>query len=283
MNFLYASCRYDPFDRDAGSGVDFNMYEAFQQLGVELTHLGPFKDHRSLPEKLYRKAHRLFSRKLTAKFSKAHLHSCARIVDEAVARYQPDAIFTHNLTPPVYSRSSTPVIYKTDSILSNMHELWPTYLRLEFLRMLEWERKALQRSALIVTVNDWARKALLKDFHISTSRIMMMPISSSLPAEVIPQEEDKTISPNDLHLLSVGRRYHVKDSDKSIAITRMLRSKGINAQLRVVGLDGENADGVEFMGLYKKELCKKELTWRSMAENILAAFECVRTDEVTKK
>jgi len=278
MRILYASCRYDPFDRDAGSGVDFNMYKAFPQNGVTLTAVGPFKDHPSLLEKVYRKGHRLFSRKLTAKFSEGYLHSCARIVDEAAARYQPDAIFTHNLIPLVYSGSRTPVIYKTDAILSNMHEQWPTYSRLEFLRMLEWERKALQRSALIVTVSDWARKALLEDFHISTSRIIMMPISSSLPAEVIPQEEDKTISPNDLHLLSVGRRYHVKGIDKSIAITRMLRSKGINAQLRVVGLDGENADGVEFMGLYKKEL-----TWRLKAENILAAFECVRTDEVTKK
>lgn len=110
MKILYASCRYDPFDRDAGSGVDFNMYEAFQQNDAELTTVGPFKDRPSLLEKIYRKGHRLFSRKLTAKFSEAYLHYCARIVDETAERVQPDAIFTHNLIPLVYSRSKIPVI-----------------------------------------------------------------------------------------------------------------------------------------------------------------------------
>ena len=253
MKILYASCRYDPFDRDAGSGVDFNMYEAFQQNDVEMTTVGPYKDRPSLLEKIYRKGHRLFSRKLTAKFSEAYLHYCARIVDETAERVKPDAIFTHNLIPLVYSRSKIPVIYKTDAILSNMHEQWPSYSRFEYYRMLGWERKALNRSNLIVTVSHWAYEALLEDYHIPNSRIVVMPIPSSLPADVIPQQMDaKTISPDDLRLLSVAKDFNMKGIDISIAATKMLREKGINAQLRVVGQDGENSDGVEFMGLYKK-------------------------------
>jgi len=94
MKILYASCRYDPFDRDAGSGVDFNMYEAFQQNGVELVTVGPYKDRtlpvrEDLPERsppFSREAHR-------SKFSEAYLHSCARIVDETAEGVMPDAIF----------------------------------------------------------------------------------------------------------------------------------------------------------------------------------------------
>ncbi len=253
MKILYASCRYDPFDRDAGSGVDFNTYEAFQQNDVALSSVGPFKDHPSLLEKVYRKGHRLFSRKLTAKFSETYLHSCARIVDETAERTRPDAIFTHNLIPLVYSRSKIPVIYKTDAILSNMHEQWPSYSHFEYYRMLGWERKALDRSKLIVTVSQWAYQALLEDYHIPESKIVVMPIPSSLPAGVIPQKlEDKTMSPADLRLLSVAKDFNMKGIDISIAATKMLRAKGINAQLRVVGQDGENSEGVEFMGLYKK-------------------------------
>lgn len=253
MKILYASCRYNPFDRDAGSGVDFNMYEALQQNGVELTTVGPFKDDPSALEKLYRQGHRLFSRKLTAKFSESYLHYCARTVDETAEREKPDAIFTHNLIPLVYSRSRIPVIYKTDAIFSNMHEQWPSYSRFEYHRMLGWERKALDRADLIVTVSKWAYQALVEDYHIKESKIVVMPIPSSLPAEVIPpQMEAKTISPADLHLLSVAKDFHMKGIDISIAATKLLREKGINAQLRVVGQSGENSDGVEFMGLYKK-------------------------------
>jgi len=253
MRILYASCRYDPFDRDAGSGVDFNMYEAFQQNGVTLSTIGPFKDQRSLLAQVYRKAHRLFSHKLTAKFSEAYLRKCAQIVDETAGKEKPDAIFTHNLIPLVYSRSRIPVIYKTDAILSRMHEQWPTYSRFEYHRMLRWERKALRRASLVITVSDWARQALAEDYRIPEDRMLVRPIPSSLPAEVIPVAlEDKPISPTDLHLLSVAKDFNLKGIDISIAITRMLRAKGINAQLRVVGQSGDNTDGVDFMGLYKK-------------------------------
>jgi len=130
MKILYASCRYDPLDRDAGSGVDYNVLEAFKQLGCELRVIGPFKDTPSLVEKLYRRVHRLFSRKLTAKFSTSYLRKCAKLVDEAAEEYRPDAIFTHNLIPLVYSRSNVPVIYKTDAMLANTHAQWPTYSKL---------------------------------------------------------------------------------------------------------------------------------------------------------
>ena len=242
MKILYASCRYDPFDRDAGSGVDFNTYEAFQQNDVALSSVGPFKDHPSLLEKIYRKGHRLFSRKLTAKFSETYLHSCARIVDETAERTRPDAIFTHNLIPLVYSRSKIPVIYKTDAILSNMHEQWPSYSRFEYHRMLGWEKKALDRSNLIVTVSQWAYQALLEDYHIPESRIVVMPIPSSLPAEVIPQQmEDKTISPADLRLLSVAKDFNMKDGGgklQSVGFMRIVKGMTILLGVLCIGTTG---------------------------------------------
>lgn len=83
MRILYASCRYNPFDRDAGSGVDFNIYEAFQQVGGRPTHSGPFKQGKKQLEKFYRNTHHIFSRKLSAKYSESYLRMCANIVDEA--------------------------------------------------------------------------------------------------------------------------------------------------------------------------------------------------------
>lgn len=253
MKILYASCRYNPLDRDAGSGVDFNLYESFTQLGCELKILGPFKDHPGFSEKIFRKAHRVFSRKSTAKFSEAYLHFCAREMDQAAEEYHPDVIFTHNLIPLVYSRSSIPVIYKTDAILFNMHEQWPTYSQFEFHRMLRWEEKALARSSLVVTASHWAEKALVDHYHLPGARILVLPIPSSLPSEIIPSAlEPKSISGADLHLLAVAKDYHLKGVDIAAEATRRLRGKGINASLRVVGEDGEKEEGVEFMGLYKK-------------------------------
>ena len=254
MKILYASCRYDPLDRDAGSGVDYNLYQTFKEHGVELRIAGPFKDIPSQLERGYRRVHRLFSRKMTAKFSEAYLRACAIEIEKAANEFQPDAIFTHNLIPLVYIKTRFPIIHKSDAFLKNMHEQWPTYSKLEVLRMLSWEKKALEKCALVITASDWAVEPLLNYYHLPLSKIMIMPIPSSLPDSIIPERiEDKKIEHNEVHLLTVAKDFNLKGIDISIQITKLLRSEGINALLRVVGQKGIDLEGVQFMGLFKKE------------------------------
>lgn len=253
MKILYASCRYDPLNRDAGSGVDFNLAETFKQLGCELQFFGPVKDHPSWLEIIYRRVHRLFSRKLTAKFSEAYLHHCARLLDEAALEHSPDLIFSHNLIPLVYCKTDTPIIHKTDAVLSNTHEQWPTYSRLEYERMRRWETKAMKRCSLIVTASHWAEGALINDYHIPEFKILVLPIPSSLPLDVVPSAiPDKGISAQDLHLLAVARDPFMKGSDIAIETAKILRSRGISVTLRLVGQNGTDSPGIEYKGLYRK-------------------------------
>jgi glycosyltransferase involved in cell wall biosynthesis len=253
MKILYASCRYDPLDRDAGSGVDFNLFQTFQNHGADLQVIGPFKDSPSQIERVYRKAHHLFSHKNTAKFSEAYLHFSAIEVEKAAKNFQPDVIFTHNLIPLVYIKTKFPIIHKSDAFLKNMHEQWPTYSKLEYYRMLAWERKALEKCALVITASRWAEKPLLDHYHIPPARIMILPIPSSLPEIVVPKViTEKTLQRKDIHLLTVAKDYNLKGTDIAIQVTQLLRKQGVHATLRVVGQQGENIEGVQFMGFYKK-------------------------------
>lgn len=253
MKILYASCRYDPLDRDAGSGVDYNLYQTFKEHGVELRIAGPFKDIPSQLERGYRRVHRLFSRKMTAKFSEAYLHACSVEIEKAANDFQPDAIFTHNLIPLVYIKSRFPIIHKSDAFLKNMHEQWPTYSKLEVLRMLSWEKKALEKCALVITTSHWSAEPLLKHYQIPPSKILIQPNPSSLPDYVIPHKiESKILQREDIHLLTVAKDFNLKGVDIAIQATQMLRQQGFHASLRVVGQKGQNGDGIQFMGLFKK-------------------------------
>lgn len=254
MKILYASCRYDPLDRDAGSGVDFNIFDSLKKAGVELQIVGPFKDTPSFPEKLYRKIHRLFSRKLTAKFSEAYLRSSARAVEQAARDFKPDAIFTHNLIPLVYLHTTVPVIYKSDAILWNMHLQWPTYSRVELYRMLKWEKAALAKSTRIITASHWAEDALINQYRIPSSHILVLPIPSSLPISEIPAKvESRVLNPRDLHLLAVAKDYFLKGIDIAEEVVQLLQAKGIHATLRVAGHTRPDSDHVKFLGLFKKD------------------------------
>jgi glycosyltransferase involved in cell wall biosynthesis len=253
MKILYASCRYDPLDRDAGSGVDFNVYETLKEHSVKLQIIGPFRDKPSPFEMVYRKAHRIFSRKLTAKFSEAYLHYCASEVEKAADQFQPDAIFSHNLIPLVYTRTHFPIIYKSDAILKNMHSQWPTYSKLELVRMLAWEKRAVKKSALVITASQWAKKPLVGFYKIPESRILILPIPSSLPADIIPEKiSEKQLGLDEVRLLLVAKDYNLKGVDIAIQVVNLLQNLGIDANLRVVGQPGEDSEHVRFMGLFRK-------------------------------
>jgi glycosyltransferase involved in cell wall biosynthesis len=253
MKILYASCRYDALDPDAGSGVDFNLFQTFKEHGAELQIAGPYPDVPSPGERIYRKVHRLISRKMTAKFSEAYLHACAVEVEKAADKFQPEVIFTHNLIPLVYINTKVPIIHKSDAFLKNMHEQWPTYSKLEFLRMLAWEKKALEKCALVITASHWAAQPVLDHYRVPSSRVLILPNPSSLPDAIIPNGiEKKILQREEVHLLAVAKNYDLKGVDIAIQVTQMLRKQGIPANLRVAGQNGRNVDGVEFMGIYKK-------------------------------
>lgn len=255
MRVLYASCRYDPLDRDEGSGIDFNVYEALRNEGVELVIAGPFKDRPSKLEQLYHSFHRLFSKKLHAKFSTAYLKYSAKEIKKAIDENKPDAMFTHNLIPLVYLKTSIPIVYKTDSILQNMFEQWPTYSWLEYRRMLKWEKAALQVSNRVITASKWAEEALTGHYRIPSEHIFVMVNPSSLPEETIPASiETKNISRNEVNLLLVGKDYQRKGIDIAIKVVELLQHIGINAHLRIAGQSQPDSEHVSFMGLYKKEI-----------------------------
>jgi glycosyltransferase involved in cell wall biosynthesis len=254
IKVLYASCRYNPRDRDAGSGVDFNIHETLARHGFETRIAGPYPDRPSGIEKFYRLIHRLATRKLHAKFSVNYLRNCARKIEAEVIQYQPDVIFTHNLVPLVFLKSSVPVIYKTDAVLYNMHAQWPTYSWLELQRMLAWEKAALRRASRVITASRWAEGALIEHYHIPEERILVLPIPSSLPTEEVPAKvTPRSFSDGEVRLLAVAKDYHLKGVDIAEQTVTLLRNEGIPAVLRVAGQSGETSDHVNFMGLFKKE------------------------------
>jgi len=175
-------------------------------------------------------------------------------VEQAIEEFQPHAIFTHNLIPLVYLQTSVLIVYKTDAVIWNMHAQWPTYSRLELVRMLRWEQIALSKATRVITASRWAERALTGHYHIPQERILVLPIPSSLPLDEVPQQvADKPIDPHDLHLLAVAKDYHLKGIDIAEETVALLQGKGIHATLLVAGHTRPDSEHVRFLGLFKKD------------------------------
>lgn len=254
MKVLYAACRNDPMDPDAASGVDYCILNQFRDRNYDLRVVGPFKDEPSKFELLYRKIHRIFSRKLHAKFSVAYLRKSAEAVEKAIKEFQPDLVWTKDLIPLVFLRTKYPIVFRSDALFAGTITQWPTYSKLETMRMLKWEKAGLSKSRILITESEWAKQVAILKYNFSSNQILVTPANASLPKQLtlndIPR---KGISSKHLNLLFVGRDFTRKRLDIALQIVRLMRKANINAVLRVVGNTGEDEEGVRFMGLYGKK------------------------------
>ncbi len=253
LKLLYASGRYSPLKHDEGSGEDFNLHNAFMNNGFTVKIVEPLRDKPSLAEKVFRKIHRLLSSKRHAKYSLALLRNTAAEVKKVGVEFKPDVLFSHNLSAFVRLKTNVPIIYLMDAPLLGTEAQWPLFSRIEYRRMLGWERKVLQKAAKVITRSTWALDYLTNDYNVPAEKIVLVQAASSLPERVIPA--DTSQGPGDLstlHLLLVGRVYKLKGIDTAIEVVKQLNQAGCKTMLRIVGLEGENRDYVEFMGAYKK-------------------------------
>lgn len=264
MNLLYATGRYSPLKHDEGSGEDYNLHKAFIDHGFTVKIVGPLKDKPDLVERVYRRFHRMVSRERHAKYSLALLRNAAAEVARVSTEFKPDVLFSHNLSAFVKLKTQVPIVYLMDAPLMGTEAQWPLFSRFEYHRMLGWEKSVLNKAAKIITRSTWAMESLTNEYSVPAQKIMLVQAASSLPDRIIPADADGGSGDlSTLHLLLVGRVYKLKGIDTAIEVVKLLNQAGCKTRLRIVGLEGENRDNVEFMGSYRKSV---EAELRAYAE-----------------
>lgn len=255
LRILYATGRYSPLKHDEGSGTDYRLYHSILDQGVEMKFIGPFPDKPSLLERGYRKLHALFTNLRPAKYSGMMLKQGARTLANAVKEYQPDIIFTKNLAPLVRYKAQLPVVYMLDSTVAAFNRGWPTFSSIENWRMVRWEKKVLQQATCVITRSDWTKNSLIHEYRYPAEKIHIVHNCSSLPDHVIPDQltfDEPDFST--IRLLFVGRVLKLKGIDIAMEIVNQLNQSGKPAELRIVGLEGQDQPHIHYAGTFKKSI-----------------------------
>ena len=264
VKLLYATGRYNPLKHDEGSGEDFNLHNAFQRENFDIRIVGPLPDQADMVERVYRKAHAFVSKKRHAKYSCALLRSAASEVAAIGREFQPDLLFSHNLSWFVRLKTSVPIVYLTDATLIGTEMQWPQFSRVEYLRMLAWEKNVLTKCTRVITRSQWAIDMLVNQYGVPREKIVLVQAASSLPERIVPGTIDPgTPDLNSVKLLLVGRVYKLKGIDIAIDAVNQLNQQGIPAELRIVGLTGKDSEHVRFMGSFRKAVENELLAYVS--------------------
>lgn len=253
MKILYAAGRYSPLNHDEGSGTDYCLYHALKGQGAEIDFVGPFDDTPSAFEKVYRKFHRLLSKRRPAKYTAAMLRRGSRALTDKIKTYQPDIVFSKNLSSLVLLKTDRPIVYMLDDAVVDMNRQWPTFSKFEAWRMIQWEKKVVAKASYIITRSDTTADVLVKEYGFPREKIEIVYNSCSLPERVVPQKVDFSKPDfSELRLLLVGREYKRKGIDIAIEVVRLLNEQQIPTKLHIVGMTGESTDQVIYIGKFKK-------------------------------
>lgn len=255
MKILYLTGRWDPTIQSEYSGSDYGAYHMLKkQPGAEVFLVEPMEDKPNFIENLISKIYRMFFKKRLIKYYPSSLREIGKTVNQAIAKHQPDVIISKYSAPIVHANIGRPFVYMCDSTVKWTKEIWPVFSKLGFLIMEKWERKSIRKCDRLITFSEASAAVIETAYGKDPAKVQVMPIPTYIPDHILPASDaiQKAIN-SPLHLLLVGKRYHLRGVDIAIDVVQQLNTHGVPTELTIVGMDGEDQAHVKFKGTYNKE------------------------------
>ena len=255
MKVLYIAGRWDPSKQDEYSGNDYGSFHAIKkQPEVDLALVGPMDFQPNLLERVTDKFYRKFTGKRWFKYSLSYPHKSAAVINAALQDTVPDVIFSKYSAPLTNVEINVPFIYMCDSIIPFSKHLAREFSSPAYALMEQWERNVIRKASRVITYSHACADLIVSEYDTPASKVVVMPIPAFVPTEILSDDQTQSVELTPpLRLLFVGKRSHLRGVDIAIQIVKKLNQDGIPAELRIVGMKGENEGPVQYMGVYNKE------------------------------
>lgn len=173
----------------------------------------------------------------------------------------PDLVLSAFPGPLAFLATDLPVIFYTDATMANVVDAGYRFLDRVSARSVaagrELDRRALERSHLVVCRNRWAAASVVEDYGVDPSKVVVVPAGPCLPTvpdASVARDRRPPTADEPLRLLFVGLDWHRKGGDVLLETVRRLEERGRRVALTLIGAtpDGVPA-GVQALGRLAKD------------------------------
>jgi len=255
MKVLYIAGRWDPRLQDEYSGNDFGAFHAIEkQTDIELSLVGPFDFQPNLFERGMMRLYQTFAGKRLMKYPLSYPKKCALVIKEAMNLSKPDLVFSRYSAPLAEMNFEIPLVYMCDSIVPFAEPLAGEFSKPAYRLMEQWEKSVIDKASRVVTYSHANAEMIVSAYGVPGEKVKVIPIPAFVPSDIVAgYNVAKRELSEPLRLLFVGKRPHLRGVDIAIEIVQQLNAEGTAAELRIVGMKGQDAEHVHYMGVYKKE------------------------------
>jgi glycosyltransferase involved in cell wall biosynthesis len=176
----------DPYDRTAFSGSTYQILQIILATGAKVEVVGPVMERwRFNAARLSSIPHRMMGRGVAWPKHPYLLRSCAREVDIAARRINPDLIFSPGSNAIAYTNFLKPTIFWSDAPFGAMMDYypWPQFQNLTRISRrygIEADTRALRYSAAAIYRSNWGRDCAIHVHKADPARVHVVPLPGNL-------------------------------------------------------------------------------------------------------
>ncbi len=236
--------REDPVNKNAWSGIPFNIYKCLKKGGFQVIRIGPITSFYEKILKIVEKYYKFFKIKYDPQRSVILSKLLAKKILKEIQNKEIDLIFVHDCPLVSFLNTKIPLIVWTDLTFD-------LYQKTYFLNFSKFhnnsikkgnylENITLKKAKLIIYASDYASQSANKKYKIPYSKIKVLPFGvdlkplnkkkfSILKKKRINTKKTETI------FLSVGVDWNRKNMHKSIQVIEKLNSMNMKSKITIVG------------------------------------------------
>lgn len=170
----------------------------------------------------------------------------ARGVQKELEKGRYDVIFCaysfhslYKLRPPkgvlmVYTSDATPTAYKNSVIGKNFGSFWSISRRLDPL-ILKAETDVFRKSDLLLWPSHWLKGEAGRIYGLADDRSLHVSWGANIIAPEVEETPLVLAKDKPIELLMIGRNWYAKGGHISFEVMKVLRDKGLDARLTVIG------------------------------------------------
>ena len=247
----------DPNNKKSWSGIPYYMFHALKLIGADVQTLGPvFNPLKPFGQVTNKISRRLLGKRYNYKHSLLYSKQYARIFEKKLNQEGPfDLIFAPAASTEIaYLDTDIPIIYTSDATFRIMHDYYDTFSSVfkSIVRQNEEiESRAINNASALIYPSEWAADSAVHDYGAHSNNVHVIPYGANL--DIIPSR-DEALNDSELHssieLLFVGVDWERKGGELAFNVVEKLRSKGINANLTIVGCNPPAKFQKSFVNVY---------------------------------
>lgn len=269
------------------SGSGYFIAEALKNQGIELLRINCKVNYPFLL-RLKRKLNRIFFNKIVLiDREPAYLKTLARKANQLLLNKEYDLVFSPGTLPITYLQTNKPIVFMTDATYNDLMNL---YMKGEPLskQTIENGNKAeaiaLQKASLAFFTSEWAMEGAITKYNVDKDKVKKSSFGPNLSNGFSEKQIRALIVERKQHdiknLLFIGVEWHRKGAKKAIDTVEMLRAKGHQVTLTLVGCKIPDGKKLPSFVKYYPFISKETIEGRQLLDSLFqqASFFILPTE-----